>query len=64
MCFELPFINECITVVYMSCGVIAHMIGYEDLSRALSEASCKGMVSQIIIYKNNAIIAELTGRDI
>ena len=43
MCFELPFINECITVVYMSCGVIAHMIGYEDLSRALSEASCKGM---------------------
>lgn len=57
------------TVVYMSCGVIAHMIRYEDLSRALSDAiywkhHTRVWVSEIIIYKNNAIIAELTGREI
>lgn len=63
MCFE------CYTVVYMSCDVIAHMIHYEDLSRALGDAiywkhHTKVWVSEIIIYKNNAIIAVLTGREI
>lgn len=68
MCFELSFINERYTVLYMSGDVIAHMIRYEDLSRALSDAlywkhHTRVWVSQIIIYKNNTIIAELTGRD-
>lgn len=69
MCFELPFTNECYTVVYMSCGVIAHMIDYEDLSSALSDAiywkhHTKVWVSEIIICKNYVIIAVLTGREI
>ena len=59
----------CYTVLYMSCDVIAHMIRYGDLNRALSDAiywkhHTRVWVSQIIIYKNNDIIAELTGREI
>lgn len=73
---ELPLIaaytngklSEIYTVVYMSGDVIAHVIRYDDIHRAISDAvywkhHTTVWVSQIVIFKGNTIISVLTGRD-
>ena len=60
--------SQIYTVVYMSCGVIAHIIRYTDLSKALEDAlywknHTTVWVSDVVIFKGNNIISVLKGRE-
>ena len=54
--------------MYLTGDVIAHIIRYDDLSKAVADAvywkyHTTVWISQTVIYKGNKIISVLTGRE-
>lgn len=61
-------LSEIYTVVYLTGDVIAHIIRYDDMHKAVSDAvywkyHTTVWISQIVIYKGDKIISVLTGRE-
>lgn len=61
-------LSEIYTVVYLTGDVIAHIIRYDDLSKAVADAvywkyHTTVWISQIVIYKGDKIVSVLTGRE-
>lgn len=61
-------LSEIYTVVYLTGDIIAHIIRYDDIHKAVSDAvywkyHTTVWISQIVIYKGDKIISVLTGRE-